>query len=71
MNIEQVNSVLVRAIHDLQDGELEGLHEWPKKNKRKQKRNILKKVIGQSPSKGNPLDTGSGIKGVIGRLKPM
>jgi len=71
MDIERVNAVLVKAISSLQEGELEGLHEWPKKKKGKKKNGLLKKVVGRSPDKGNPLDPGSGIKGMIGRMKPM
>lgn len=74
MDIERVNSVLVKAIMQMQEGELQGLQEWPKKGERKGKRKgkgWVKKLIGRAPDESNPLDRGAGIKGAIGRLKPM
>lgn len=42
-----------------------------KEAKAKALKQLIKKVVGQSPGGMNPLNPGSGIKGMVGRLKPM
>jgi hypothetical protein len=58
----------------MQERELEGLQQEAKKKKqaRDEKGRWLKKLVGRAPDDINPLDRGSGIKGMIGRMqKPM
>lgn len=75
MDIERVNSVLVKAIMGMQESELESLAmvEWPKKGERKRKgKGLIKKIMGRAPDETNPLDRGAGLKGMIGRARtPM
>lgn len=42
-----------------------------KEAKAKALKQLIKKVVGEAPGGVNPLSPGSGIKGVVGRLKPM
>lgn len=42
-----------------------------KEAKAKALKELIKKVVGNAPGGANPLNPGSGIKGVVGRLKPM